>query len=52
MWGRTKGENKCVGESKIRKDIDKIGENICEETQVSETPGCKKFVKKTFEKIL
>ena len=25
--------------SKIRKDIDKIGENICEETQVSDTPA-------------
>ena len=46
MWGRAKWENKYVGESKIRKDIDKIGENICEETQVSDTPGCRKFVKK------
>ena len=50
MWGRAKWENKCVGESKIRKDIDKIGKNIWEEAQVSDTPGCRKFVKKKMKK--
>ena len=45
MWGRAKWENKCVGESKIRKDIDKIGENVCEKTKVSDNPGCRKYEK-------
>ena len=50
MWSRAKWENKCVGESKSRKDIDKIGGNICEETQVSDTPGCRKLKKKKKKK--
>ena len=29
MWRREKWENKCVGESKSRKNINKFGGNIC-----------------------
>ena len=47
MWGREKRENKCIGDSEIKKDIDKLGGNICgdrilyrvDETQVSDTPA-------------
>ena len=45
MCGRAKRENKCIGDSEIKKNIDIIGGNICgdrilyrvDETQVSDT---------------